>query len=81
MRTPNIKESAKIDFSEFIYFIFELLTMSLKLESESMKNIEITNNDCHKIVNESGGEIITLPDGSQVIPNNVSQQIKDVIIE
>lgn len=26
-------------------------------------------------VNEEGGEIITLPDGSQVIPNDISQQI------
>ena len=26
-------------------------------------------------VNEQGGEIITLPDGSQVIPNDISQQI------
>lgn len=26
-------------------------------------------------VNEAGGEIITLPDGSQVIPNDISQQI------
>lgn len=26
-------------------------------------------------VNESGGEIITLPDGSQVIPNDISRQI------
>jgi hypothetical protein len=26
-------------------------------------------------VNEAGGEIITLPDGSQVIPNDISRQI------
>ena len=26
-------------------------------------------------VNEAGGEIISLPDGSQVVPNDISQQI------
>jgi TP901 family phage tail tape measure protein len=30
-------------------------------------------------VNEAGGEIITLPDGSQVIPNDISRQIADNI--
>ena len=30
-------------------------------------------------INEAGGEIVTLPDGSQVVPNDISRQIADSV--
>ena len=33
------------------------------------------------MINERGGEIVTLPDGSQVIPNDISQQIAESVGE
>ena len=90
MRTPNIAESSFIELYEKIFFkddkisiqwkwVLLAISLRIRLEQEIMKISQqfIPKAKSGGIVKgcNSQGEIVTLPDGSQVIPNDIAEQI------